>query len=52
MISFSSTSDISELKSKFTEIHQSLADRLEEECVILYPPVVERLKKASIEPTE
>jgi len=51
MISFSSTSDISELKSKFTEIHQSLADRLEEECVILYPPVVERLKKASIEPT-
>lgn len=51
MISFSSTSDISELKYKLTEIHQSLADSLEEEYLILYPPVFERLKRARIEPT-
>jgi uncharacterized Fe-S cluster-containing radical SAM superfamily protein len=50
MTSFSSDIGIRELKRKLTEIDESLASNLEEEYIILYPPIVERLKKAGIEP--
>ena len=50
MMSFSSSAGIQQLKSKLSEIDQGLADNLEEEYVILYPPVVERLKQAGIKP--
>ena len=50
MMSFSSTTGIRQLKAKLAEIDQGLVDNLEEEYVILYPPVVERLKKAGVEP--
>lgn len=50
MVSFSSTTGIQQLKHKLQKIDQSLADSLEEEYAILYPPVVERLKKADIKP--
>lgn len=51
MMSFCSLGGIEQLKSKLEEIDPNLVDYLEEEYVILYPPVVERLKKAGIEPT-
>ena len=50
MMSFSSSADIQQLKNELQVIDQGLADNLEEEYVILYPPVVERLKKAGIKP--
>lgn len=52
MMSFSSANDIGQLQSKLRQIDQSLTDNLEEEYVILYPPVIERLKKAGIKPIE
>jgi len=50
MMSFSSLSDIEQLKRKLAEIDHGLADNLEGEYVILYPPVVERFKKAGVQP--
>lgn len=50
MMSFSSPTTIQELKNKLRAVDPSLVHNLEEEYVILYPPVVERLKKAGIEP--
>jgi uncharacterized Fe-S cluster-containing radical SAM superfamily protein len=50
MMSFSSPMGIQKLKHKLKAIDRSLADSLEEEYAILYPPVVERLKKAGIKP--
>ncbi len=50
MVSFSSTTGIQQLKHKLQTFDQNLTDSLEEEYAILYPPVVERLKKASIKP--
>jgi uncharacterized Fe-S cluster-containing radical SAM superfamily protein len=50
MTSFSSSKGIEQLRDKLQEIDPSLANNLEEEYVILYPPVVERLRKAGIEP--
>jgi len=38
------------LENKLQEIDPSLVNNLEEELVILYPPVVKRLKKAGIGP--
>jgi len=52
MVSFSSDAGIQQLKGKLVEIDQSLTASLEEEHVILYPPVVKRLKKAGIQPNE
>lgn len=51
MVSFSSPNDIRKLKNRLKRIDQSLAYNLEEEHVILYPPVAKRLRKAGIEPT-
>lgn len=50
MASFSSPAAIRKLKHKLQAIDHGLADSLEEEYVILYPPVVERLRKAGIKP--
>ncbi|MDH5450795.1 MAG: radical SAM protein [Candidatus Bathyarchaeota archaeon] len=50
MMSFCSPSGIQQLMDRLREIDQSLASNLEEEYVILYPPVVVRLKEAGIEP--
>ena len=50
MMSFTSNAGIQQLKNRLQSIDQSLAENLEEEYVILYPPVVERLKKAGIQP--
>lgn len=50
MLSFSSMENFKELKSRLREIHPSLAENVEEEYVILYPPVVKRLKATGIEP--
>lgn len=50
MMSFCSSRGIEQLKNKLREIDQSLVNNLEEEYVILYPPVVKRLKNAGIEP--
>lgn len=51
MMSFSSPGEVRQLKNRLQSIDRSLAVNLEEEYVILYPPVVERLKKAGIKPT-
>lgn len=48
MASFSSPTGIQQLKYKLQTIDRSLAESLEEEYAILYPPVLERLKKANI----
>lgn len=50
MLSFSSEKSFEELKRRLREITPSLADAVEEEYVFLYPHVVERLKKAGIQP--
>ena len=49
MMSFSSPKGLKQLKNKLQTIDKSLLGRLEEEYVILYPPVVKRLKEAGIE---
>jgi len=50
MLSFSNPYSYRKLKHKLREIHRSLPDKIEEEYVILYPPVVDRLRKAGIKP--
>jgi uncharacterized Fe-S cluster-containing radical SAM superfamily protein len=50
MVSFSSQKGLEKLKEKLARIDGSLVNRLEKEYVILYPPVVERLKKSRITP--
>jgi len=50
MVSFSSNKSIYYLKEKLGEIDVKLVRELEEEYVILYPHVVERLKRAGIKP--
>lgn len=50
MLSFSSDENFQELKDKLRRIDPGLVENLEEEYVILYPPVVERLNKAGIKP--
>jgi len=51
MMSFSSPKGVKQLKNKLQTIGEGLVEHLEEEYVILYPPVIERLEKAGIEPT-
>jgi uncharacterized Fe-S cluster-containing radical SAM superfamily protein len=50
MISFTTPKGLESLKDKLQTIDKILPNRLEEEHVILYPPVIKRLKKAGIEP--
>ncbi|MEM3648999.1 MAG: radical SAM protein [Thermoproteota archaeon] len=50
MLSFSNPDSYRKLKLKLREIHKSLPANIEEEYVILYPPVVDRLKKVKIKP--
>lgn len=50
MLSFSDMESLRELKFRLREIHPSLAENVEEEHVILYPPVVKRLEAAGIQP--
>jgi uncharacterized Fe-S cluster-containing radical SAM superfamily protein len=50
MMSFCSSKGIEQLRNELQKIDQNLFDILEEEYVILYPPVVERLKNANIKP--
>ena len=50
MMSFCSSTGIEQLRNEMQKIDQNLFDILEEEYVILYPPVVERLKNANIKP--
>lgn len=50
MMSFGSPAAIQQFRYKLQTIDRSLADNLEEEYAILYPPVVERLKKAGVKP--
>jgi uncharacterized Fe-S cluster-containing radical SAM superfamily protein len=50
MTSFTTDANIQELKQTLSHIHPSFADNLELETVILYPPVVKRLKEAGIQP--
>lgn len=50
MMSFSSPATIQQFRYELQAIDRSLADSLEEEYAILYPPVLERLKKADIKP--
>jgi len=51
MLSFSSPKGFERLKGKLASIGQSFVDCLEEEYVILYPPVVKRLKESGITPS-
>jgi len=50
MTSFTTLENVEKLKHRLKEIHPSLAKSLETEQVILYPPVMERLKTAGIKP--
>ena len=50
MLSFSDPAGYKRLKDKLKDIHRSLPNYIEEEYVILYPPVVKRLKEAKITP--
>ena len=50
MLSFSPKENLAHLRKELNKIHPDLADNIEEEYVILYPPVVERLNKAGIRP--
>jgi uncharacterized Fe-S cluster-containing radical SAM superfamily protein len=51
MLSFSSQEGLEKLKERLEDIENGLANRLEEEHVILYPPVVKRLKESGIKPS-
>jgi len=51
MLSFSSQEGLEKLKERLEDIEHGLANRLEEEHVILYPPVVKRLKESGIKPS-
>jgi len=48
MTSFSPSEGVERLKERLQRIDQSLANKLEEESVILYPPVIKRLKEKGI----
>jgi uncharacterized Fe-S cluster-containing radical SAM superfamily protein len=50
MTSFSKDASLMELRHTLRGIHPSFAGSLEAESVILYPPVVERLRAAGIQP--
>jgi len=50
MTSFTTDANLRELRRTLNRIHPSFARNLEAESVILYPPVVERLKTAGIQP--
>lgn len=50
MTSFTTPENIEKLKQRLKEIHPNLVESLETEQVILYPPVVERLRAAGIKP--
>lgn len=50
MLSFTTRANIERLKKRLKTISQSLAENLEGEYVILYPPVVKRLEEAGIMP--
>lgn len=50
MTSFTTAFAIQELNEALAQIHSSLAENLEKEHIILYPPVAKRLKEAGIEP--
>jgi uncharacterized Fe-S cluster-containing radical SAM superfamily protein len=50
MLSFSSKENLYNLKNRIRQIDSRLAEEIEEEYVILYPHVVERLRKAGITP--
>jgi uncharacterized Fe-S cluster-containing radical SAM superfamily protein len=52
MISFSPPEKIQHLRETLQMIHPDLERDLEEETVLLYPPVVERLKEAGLNPLE
>jgi len=52
MTSFSAPEQVSHLRETLQIIHPDLERNLEEETVILYPHVVERLKAAGLEPRE
>jgi len=50
MLSFTTQANIEKLKKSLKTISPSLAENLEGEYVILYPPVVKRLEEAGIKP--
>jgi uncharacterized Fe-S cluster-containing radical SAM superfamily protein len=50
MLSFSDPHSYKKLKQVLRQIHKSLPQYIEEEYVILYPPVIARLKEAKITP--
>ena len=52
MISFSPPEKVQHLRETLQMIHPDLERDLEEETVLLYPPVVERLKEAGLSPLE
>ena len=50
MLSFTTEANVGKLKKKPKMIHPSLAENLEGEYVILYPPVVKWIKDAMVKP--
>jgi len=50
MLSFSSKDSVEELRRRLRRIHPALDEELEEEYVFLYPHVVERLRRAGLQP--
>lgn len=50
MLSFSTEKDLENLEDKLQQIDSGLIKNLEKEYVILYPPVIKRLKEVGIKP--
>ncbi|MCS7139201.1 MAG: radical SAM protein [Candidatus Nezhaarchaeota archaeon] len=50
MLSFSDRESLERLRERLSEIDPALPDNVEEEYVFMYPHVVERLKRSSINP--
>jgi len=50
MLSFSEPDSYEELRSRLAEIHPALAEEVDEEFVILYPHVVELLRRRKLRP--
>jgi uncharacterized Fe-S cluster-containing radical SAM superfamily protein len=50
MLSFSSRDNYNSFKKRLSQIHPALAESIDEEYVILYPHVVELLKKSGLKP--
>lgn len=50
MLSFSDAAGYKNLRRELEKIHRKLPDYVEEEYVILYPPVVKRLRESGITP--